>query len=158
MGDLGYWLPLWAKQLPGWLQAILIMAAVVAALSVIWRQAIKPILVGTRELASSIHKIATLMENEPILTDIVEAFRPNGGTSLPQTVTRIDHTVDGIAKSVNEIIENAKAVDVRVDHIDRELEKHIGWSKDRNDELQKIREHYNPPTTPRVSRPRKAQS
>lgn len=83
----------------------------VTALSVIHVKMIKPTKNGIQKFASDISQIRQLMENEPILTDIADAFRPNGGSSLPQTVKRIEGKID----------------------------KHLEWAAERDKELLEVR-------------------
>jgi hypothetical protein len=72
-----------------WVDGIVMGAAVLTALGVIWRQAFRPVWRGLRRLEEAV----------PIMLAITEQFETNGGSSLRDTVDRIEaRLVDGKAQ------------------------------------------------------------
>lgn len=65
-----------------WVDLLLVAAAVLTALGVVWRKAIKPI----------VHALATFERVAPVLITIGEQFQANGGNSLRDSINRIEAT------------------------------------------------------------------
>lgn len=108
-----------------WLATLIAVAAALTALGVIWRTAVKPIVVAVQSIAKKVDRLEALAEKAPVLDELprrmdrlegrfgvlevsiaslkasVEAIdkrtktlEPNGGSSMSDTVARIDQNTD----------------------------------------------------------------
>lgn len=84
--------------MPAWVQVLVITAAALAALATIWRKGILPLV----RLARAVERIA---DATPVLIGIAEEFRPNGGSSLRDTVDRIEVKVDAQHQTMTDHLE-----------------------------------------------------
>lgn len=101
------------------------VAALLIAYSVIWRKGIIPIY----HFFQDVKRIAVAT---PILVEIAEEFRPNGGNSLRDVVERIESKVDDAVV----VAETTKTT------VDERWEEHLrlpAWNTERDDVLHRIR-------------------
>lgn len=95
--------------MPGWAQAVLGIAAIVTALSVIWSKVLRP---GIRAASAAevmlplLVELTTVFRNNPdgfkTLNQIASQFRADSGTSLRDVVNRLEAAA----------IENARAAEI----------------------------------------------
>lgn len=76
-----------------WADWIILTAALVTALGVIWRKGIRPFFRTVNEVAQAV----------PILADIASEFRPNSGTSLRDVIDDMRTSLATIAASQAQI-------------------------------------------------------
>jgi len=76
--------------LPAWAQWIVLIGGVVYAGSLIW----------TRVMAPLARVVVMVHDVQPILDEMIVQFRPNGGSSLYDTIVRIDERVDALSSRV----------------------------------------------------------
>jgi hypothetical protein len=89
----------------GWVMWVIIIGAVIAALATIATAITKFVLPVVR--------MAVKFEEEwPILAEIADDFKPNGGDSLRDRIDKIDRTQDAIELLANERV---KALEVDVE-------------------------------------------
>lgn len=106
-----------------WDDTIIAVAAVLLAWSVIWLKAIRPAKDRIVNFFEDVGSIKALMEQEPILSDIVAAFKPNGGSSLPQTIKRIEQKVDQGASDIAALSELRSQDQLHFRNIEQQLEQ-----------------------------------
>lgn len=70
------------------IESVVMIAAAIAAIGVIWRQAIRPVLRAAREAGQS----------AAVLAEIAAQFRPNHGSSLVDRITFIENELADVRR------------------------------------------------------------
>lgn len=115
---------------------LILVAAVLTAAITIWRKGILPLWRLASRLSADIQRIA---EATPVLVDIAEEFQPNGGSTLRDTVDRIEangkRLEDGVLEAIRIGHENSArlgesgdtaSVLARLDVLERRQDRLIG--------------------------------
>jgi hypothetical protein len=79
-----------------WVDGLIVAAAVITAITVIWRKFLQPLLRAIETLTETVEALPTLLE-------IAQQFQPNEGHTLRDSVDRIE----GLAAKANEMATKA---------------------------------------------------
>ncbi len=116
---------------PHWVEVLVIVAAALGALAVIWRKGLLPVVKFFR----AVDRIAEAM---PVLIEIADEFKPNGGASLRDSFDRIEVSmVEGRAVAVEE----RAAMTTSLERIGRQLDEHLAlpsWASERGEVLPRL--------------------
>lgn len=94
------------------LRNIVFAGAVIAALSALWRQGLRPMLRGAREFGRSATTLAA----------IAEQFKPNHGSSLVDRLTAIEVELSAVRTMSNEALLQHEELERKVEEVIRCLE------------------------------------
>ena len=101
-------------------------AAIVAAVRYLWRKAVKPIGRAVRAVVHTADMVdqcrpywEALPVALPVLADIAEEFKPNGGASLHDRTVRIETTLGEVAILAGNNQQGIARVDGKVDQLAR---------------------------------------
>jgi hypothetical protein len=77
-----------------------IIGAILLSLGVVWTRGIRPVF---RFVAATVRAADALEEAVPVLKEIAEEFKPNHGTSLKDTIQRMDRNIMTNAENIAQV-------------------------------------------------------
>lgn len=93
-------------ELPGWAQWVLASAAVVTALGVLWTKTVKPLLEFAKkadERLATLDDLTSTFRDTPhafaVLDEIVSEFRSDSGSTLRDSMNRLEEAVGGLSSA-----------------------------------------------------------
>ena len=78
--------------------------AVIGSLAVVWQKLLRPVLRGIKGLVAIAAKVEDAL---PVLVQIAEQFRPNGGNSLRDVINRIENQLELMHRRQRAMLEYA---------------------------------------------------